>query len=204
MLRREIVSCALQPGAALYEGVLAERFGVSKSPIRDALSRLAAERLVTVQPRKGYRVAPVSISDAAELFEFRSMLEQACATITAEKASDVALSALDRFRSAEPWGGEEGFVAYNREFHGAVLDLCPNRRMRDAARDLIEQFDRLVLTSVGAMNDRNVDLLVAEHVAIIDALQAREGREAGKLLVRHVERARKRVMKALADAPVVP
>ena len=204
LLRREILSCALPPGATLYEGVLAERFGVSKSPIRDALSRLAAEGLVLVEPRKGYRVAPVSIADAAELFAFRSMLEPACAELTAALASDAGLADLDRFRSCAAWGGETGFVAYNHAFHTAVLDLCPNKRMGDVAKNLNDQFDRLVLTGLRGETDRNTDALVAEHAAIVDALQARDGRAAGRLLARHVERAEKRVMKALSSTSVVP
>lgn len=202
-LRQDILSCALAPGAPLYEGGLAERFEVSKSPIRDALSRLAAEKLVTVVPRKGYRVAPISLSDAAELFEFRALLEMTCAQIGAERAAAEELEALDRFRTLEPWGGPAGFVRYNREFHLAVIQLCPNRRIADAARDLIEQFDRLVLMSVNS-DARNFDALVGEHRAIIDALQERDGRRAGRLVQQHVGRAEKRVMGALANAAIVP
>ncbi len=200
-LRREILSCAYSPGAALFEGMLAERFGVSKSPIRDALSRLAAERLVIVEPRKGYRVAPVSIADAAELFAFRALLEPFCAQSAAENASDAALAALDRFRSYGAWGD---FVTYNREFHLTLLGLCPNKRIRDVAKELAAQFDRLVITGLSDMADRNHDALVAEHAAIIDAVQDRDGRTAGKLIAKHIERAEKRVMKALSAAPVVP
>ena len=202
-LRQDILSCTLAPGAPLFEGTLAERFEVSKSPIRDALSRLHAEKLVAVQPRKGYRVAPISLSDAADLFEFRALLEQTCAGLGAERAREADLSALDRFRDYRPWGGADEFVGYNREFHVQVVRLCPNRRIADQAHDVIEQFDRLVLVSVQA-EDRNLDALVAEHNAIIDALQERDGRRAGKLLAQHVARAEKRVMGALANAAIVP
>lgn len=202
-LRQDILSCALAPGAPLFEGALAERFEMSKSPIRDALSRLHAEKLIAVLPRKGYRVAPISLSDAAELFEFRALLEQTCAQLGAERASDAALAALDRFRDYGPWGSPEEFVRYNREFHLVAIRLCPNRRIAEAAQDLIEQFDRLVLVSVHA-EDRNLDALIAEHAAIIDALQGRDGRRAGKLLTQHVGRAEKRVMSALANAAIVP
>ena len=202
-LRQDILSCVLAPGAPLFEGALAERFDMSKSPIRDALSRLHAEKLVAVLPRKGYRVAPISLSDAADLFEFRALLEQTCAQLGAERAGDAALEALDAFRDRRPWGGPQEFVRYNREFHLAVIRLCPNGRIVEEAQDLIEQFDRLVLMSVNA-EERNLDGLVAEHAAIVDALQERDGRRAGKLLSQHVARAEKRVMGALANAAIVP
>lgn len=203
-LREDILSCALAPGAQLYEGALAERFDVSKSPIRDALSRLHAEKLVTVLPRKGYRVSPISLTDAADLFEFRSLMEQTCATIGAERATQAQLEGLERFRTLQGWGGADGFVRYNREFHLAVIELCPNRRIAGVARDLIEQFDRLTVMSVAGIDERNFDVLVAEHNGVIDALQERDGRRAGRLLSQHVARAERRVMSALTNAAIVP
>ena len=202
-IRQDILSCTLAPGAPLFEGVLADSYAVSKSPIRDALSRLHAEKLVTVEPRKGYRVAPVSLLDAKELFEFRALLEQHCALSAAAEADDQALADLDRYRDLSEWG-EDGFVAYNRAFHYAVLNLSPNRRIVEAAIDLIEQFDRLVQLSVTVFDTRNFQILLSEHQSIIDALQARDGRRAGKLLNQHVARAEKRVMRALTSASIQP
>ena len=202
-IRQDILSCALPPGAPLFEGVLAETYAVSKSPIRDALSRLHAEKLVTVEPRKGYRVASVSLHDARELFEFRALLEQNCALSAAAEASDDDLAALDRYRDLSEWG-EDGFVAYNRAFHYAVLNLSPNRRIVETAIDLIEQFDRLVQLSVTVFDNRNFQILLSEHQSIIDALQARDGRRAGKLIKQHVARAEKRVMRALSSASILP
>ena len=202
-IRQDILSCALAPGAPLFEGVLAETYAVSKSPIRDALSRLHAEKLVTVEPRKGYRVASVSLHDARELFEFRALLEQNCALLAATESSDAALMDLDRYRDLSEWG-EDGFVAYNRAFHYAVLNLSPNRRIVEAAIDLIEQFDRLVQLSVTVFDNRNFQILLSEHQSIIDALQARDGRRAGKLINQHVARAEKRVMRALSSVSILP
>src|SRR5512138_2118092 len=82
-LRQDILACRLAPGAELREGELAERFSVSKSPVRDALSRLVQEGLVHVMPRQGYRVAPISLRDARDMFAYRAVLEGACARIAA-------------------------------------------------------------------------------------------------------------------------
>ena len=203
-LRSDILSCKLLPGTPLFEGILADRFEVSKSPIRDALSRLHAERLVAVMPRKGYQVSPISVSDAADLFEMRGHLEQGCARITAERAGDAALATLDGLRTFKAKNVVRGFVEYNRGFHLQVVDLCPNRRMADAARIVVEQFDRLVVMSVTTYEGGQVDNLVDEHNAVIDALQGRDGRLAVRLLAQHLERGRKRVMGALANASIVP
>ena len=65
-LRREILSCDLAPGSKIFEQELAERLGVSKSPVREALLRLQEQNLVDVQPRSGYRVRPISLSEAGD------------------------------------------------------------------------------------------------------------------------------------------
>ncbi|WP_428248327.1 GntR family transcriptional regulator [Ferrovibrio sp.] len=202
-LRAEILSCTLAPGANLHEAELAERFAISKSPIRDALMRLEAERLVLVAPRKGYRVAPISVSDARDLFGLRMVLEQAAAPDVAANASESDLKTLDRFRSLAAWGGGD-FVTYNREFHCAVVELCSNRRIAETGRSVIEQFDRLVVMSISTLAERNTESLIAEHAAIIDALQARDGRLAARLLQKHIEFGVKRVLKSLEQAAVIP
>ncbi len=201
-LRQDILSCALPPGAGLFEGVLAERFEVSKSPIRDALSRLHAERLVTVAPRKGYRVAPISLTDAVDLFGLRITLEASCALLSAERADGGALADLDRFRDFDASADVAVFVAYNTDFHLSLVDLCPNRRMAETARTVIEQFDRINLMSMSFNGPRLHGPLVVEHNAVVDALQARDGRRARRLLVQHAARAEKRVMAALAQCAI--
>jgi DNA-binding GntR family transcriptional regulator len=208
VLRREILSCAIAPGAEIRDADLAERFAVSRSPVRDALLRLEAEGLVVISPRKGYRAAPISIADAKDLFEFRAVLEPACAGSVAAEASDADLAALDRFRSMDGFEGDEttsAFVQYNRDFHVTIARLCANRRVREATVALIEQFDRLVMVSVGAASgDAAQGALIAEHGEIIDALQARDGKRAGRILARHAGRARHRVLAALSHTPIVP
>src|SRR5579863_7829817 len=78
-LRKAILSCEFQPGQELREQVLAERYRVSRSPIRDSLLRLEQDNLVTVLPRQGYRVNPISISDTEEIFALLLLIEPACA-----------------------------------------------------------------------------------------------------------------------------
>jgi len=200
-LREEILDCAIRPGADLREQLLASRFSVSKSPVRDALLRLEREHLITVAPRQGYRVAPISLSDTREMFRLRAVLETASALDAARSAPDQALQALDRFRSFRGSEGSIAFIAYNREFHCALARLSGNRRMTSAACELIEQMNRLVKISV-ATRERRAGGLVREHSAIIDALQARDGRRAAALLRAHIEAAERRVADALSRAPI--
>jgi DNA-binding GntR family transcriptional regulator len=209
ILRREILSCAIPPGSEIKDAEFAERFAVSRSPVRDALLRLEAEGLVLINPRKGYRAAPISIADARDLFAFRAILEPACAVSVAAGAGDEELKSLGRFRSMAGFAQADhdvgaSFVQYNREFHLAIARLCGNRRIRETTVDLIEQFDRFVTVSISRDASRQHADLIAEHCDIIDALQARDGKRAGRILARHAGRARKRVLAALSRSPIVP
>ena len=199
-LRLDILACRLAPGLEIWEQDLATRYGVSRQPVREALMRLEVEQLVTVRPRQGYQINRVSISDARDLFGFRLALEPACAAAAAESASHDVLASLDRFRNFEP-GAD--FIAYNREFHVAMAEASGNRRMTATARDLIDQADRLVRVSIADIRGRDPSQLVAEHAAIIDALQVRDGRRAARLIRDHVTRAQKRVLSALSRSAIM-
>jgi GntR family transcriptional regulator, rspAB operon transcriptional repressor len=203
-IRSEILSCALKPGSQIQERDLAERYAVSKSPIRDALLRLEAQNLIEVMPRKGYRVRPISVADAGELYEMRLVLERACITRLVETAADADLAGLDAFRQ-EPGGGDLAlWIAYNRAFHIALADRCGNARLSRVTRDVLEQFDRLTLMSVTADESDSLARYVEEHGVIIDAVQRRDKRAAASLVRDHVENSRKRLLDRLANLSVVP
>jgi DNA-binding GntR family transcriptional regulator len=195
-IRHAILTGEFQPGQELREQVLAERYRVSRSPVRDSLLRLELENLVTVLPRQGYRVNSISIPDVENLFELRLLIEPACAAAAA-RADDAALQALDRFRGYTKARMETEFIEYNSSFHRAIVDLSGNTRMVKVARDLAEQFERLVRLSLRASNSEYVHDALSEHEAIIDALQAHDGERASRLASEHLARAHARILKAL-------
>jgi GntR family transcriptional regulator, rspAB operon transcriptional repressor len=202
-LRADIIGCQLAPGAEIREGELAVRFGVSKSPVRDALMHLQREGLVLALPRQGYRVASISLADVEDMFHLRAALERACMERIVRHASDEQLATLNRFRSFVPddWAG--GFVAYNRAFHRSLAELARNARMRDHLTDLIDQMERVVLVSVANVKKGDPQSVVREHCELIAALQARQTRKAERLAERHIAGAGKRVSAAISRM-VVP
>ncbi|MFZ2652338.1 MAG: GntR family transcriptional regulator [Burkholderiaceae bacterium] len=197
-LRADMIQCRLPPGTELRESELALRFGLSKSPVRDALMRLEREGLVITLPRQGYRVAPVSLADVQDMFHLRDALEQACMERIVRRAGDEQLAELERFRrfDAAQWDG--GFVAYNREFHRCLARIADNPRMRDHLIDLIDQMERAVQLSLSSLKKGDPRSLVDEHCQIIDALQARQASRAQRLVSRHIAQAGKRVMQAMS------
>jgi DNA-binding GntR family transcriptional regulator len=200
-LRSDILTCRLAPGEEMREQELAERYSVSRQPVREALLRLEREHLVTVQPRQGYRVNPISLSDARDLLRFRLALEPACVAEAIENAADDSLKALDEFRRFA--GNHEDFIAYNRAFHSALAHASGNRRMAAALCDLIGQADRLVRVSVANVRGHDPARLVAEHVALIEAMQQRDGRTAARIIKAHISQTEKRVLPALKRNAVI-
>jgi GntR family transcriptional regulator, rspAB operon transcriptional repressor len=200
-LRSDILTCHFAPGDDMREQDLAERYAVSRQPVREALLRLEREHLVTVQPRQGYRVNPISLADARDLLRFRLALEPACVNEAIENAGDEVLKSLNEFRRFA--GNHEDFIAYNRAFHCALADASGNRRMATALRDLIGQADRLVRVSVANLKGHDPKKLVAEHVALIEAMQRREARTAVRLIKAHIGATEKRVLPALKRNAVI-
>jgi GntR family transcriptional regulator, rspAB operon transcriptional repressor len=199
-LRADVISCKLAPGAEIREAELAARFDMSKSPVRDALMRLEREGLVITLPRQGYRVAPVSLGDVLDMFHLRAALERACIERIVARATDEQLKSLDTFRRfvAAKWGG--GFIAFNRAFHRRIAELGGNARMRDQLNDLIDQLERAVQVSVANIRQGDPQVLVNEHVEIIDALQARALKRAQRLAERHIAQAGRRVSNAISKS----
>jgi DNA-binding GntR family transcriptional regulator len=196
-IRHAILTCDFPPGQELREQILAEKYRVSRSPIRDSLLRLEQEKLVTVLPRQGYRVNPISIRDVKDLCGLRLLTAPACAA-GASRADDGALRSLDRFRNAIANDVQElAFMDYNRDFHSAVAGLADNARIAALENSLVEEFDRLVLVNLQTYQRSWISLALAEHGAIIDAIQAHDSDAAYRLVYEHILGAQARIMAAM-------
>lgn len=196
-MRRDILSCRLAPGMELREQDLAQRFGTSKSPVRDAMQKLEREGLVEIAPRQGHRVAPVSMADASDLIDLRQVLEAAAIRLAAERASTAELDALDRFRSGDT-SSMRGFADYNRAFHSELARLSGNARIASELARLMEGYERMCVLSLS--NPAGADWWVrplADHCEIIDALQARDATQAQLWSRRHAARSEAAILRGL-------
>lgn len=203
-LRGDILRCDLRPGEQFREGDLVEKFGVSKSPIRDALQRLELEGLVEITPRRGHRVAPISISDAEDMLDMREVLEAGALRLAVNQASTKKLKDLDRFRQANTVNVGK-FSEYNRRFHMALCEVSGNQRILKSMAKLMEDYDRLCIVSLSSARDhRNgMEEALADHVAIIDALQAKNASTAVRASTRHTKKSRNKIVQGLKNQPVV-
>jgi len=203
-LREEILDTTLKPGAAIFEQDLARRYGVSKSPIRDALLRLKEQDLVEVQPRRGYRVRPISITEAGEMYEMRLLYERACILRAIDHASPEDIARLRDICSRPATESVNAWTAHNKEFHIALAASSGNARLFKAASELIDQFDRFTHVSVERLSwPLEFSKLIEEHGAIVDAIEAHDRRAAQRLIKRHITTAQTRTMATLQEMAVV-
>ena len=205
-LRSEILSCALRPGTQLQEKDLAEKYGVSKSPVRDALLRLQEQHLIEVLPRKGYRVTPISMNEIGEMYEMRSLLECSCVRRLIEHADDAALATLDAAAAAPAESGVAAWIQYNRDFHLALAKGCGNSRLARATIEIIEQFDRLITMNMNNVlrEAGNLQQFVDEHTAIVTAIKRRDKRATVALTREHVEKSQELLLEQIGELAVVP
>ena len=202
-IRADILTCVLAPGSRVFENDLANRYNVSKSPIRDALLRLQEQGLIKVLPRKGYLVCPISIADAYNLYEMRLLLEKASIRRACDEASDQGLASLDKFRAVDN-RDLANWVLYNRNFHRQISELSGNNRMAKVSAEIIDQFDRLTFVGVSHVQSAATsEKFVAEHCEIIDALQARDRSKVTRLITRHISKSKKRLFSVLSNQAII-
>lgn len=203
ILKREIIQCTLAPGTQVSEGQLADTYRLGRAAVRSALGRLAHQRLVQVQPRQGYMIAPVTMKDVRDLFTFRMLVEPAAARMAAGRADPHHLRRLDELcrTSYQPNNREsiEAFLAANTEFHVTIARASGNDRLADALAEMLEELERVF--HLGLMfRDRN-DEMFHEHHDLIEALLAGDGERAERIAADQIRAAQRMVFNALLSSP---
>jgi DNA-binding GntR family transcriptional regulator len=191
-LKHRILAGMLEPGSRLVELQLATEFAVSRTPVREALKRLTAEGLITVDPVRGIVVSDVDARELEEIFVVREVLDGLAARLAAGRVSSTDLTKLhllmDMMRDAVRSGQWEGMVQANIKFHDVLHQAAGNERLRHLTRNLLD-FVRRFSNEAFASQERSAEVL-AEHEEIIKAMEARDPDLAEKVARRHVESAR--------------
>lgn len=182
-LRRSILTGELSAGQPLVETELARRFGISKTPVREALKTLVGAGLVTMSEYKGATVRVVDEEMARSVFDVRSLLEPVAVARTVERGLDVELAqdALDRASAA---GDEAERSLANRDFHQLLYSNCGNPVLIDMLNGLREQ---TALISVNAWTQQpSWDQEAAEHSEILAAARNGDAGRAAELVLDHI------------------
>lgn len=199
-LRDLILDGELPPGQRLIETELAERFGTSRGPVRDALAELEQSGLVTSQARRGSFVVELSTHDVAELYSLRRALEglAAARAATSAGADDVA----DLRRRAAEIGAAAAEADRRRageadmEFHRAIVVLAGHRRLADSWNRLADQMVLLMRQLTHVRPD--IQARGGDHDDIVDAIEAGDTERATAAVVQHLDSAERALMGFLA------
>lgn len=185
-LRDAILSGQFKPGAVLNEKDLAEQLGVSKTPIREGLSLLEHEGLIQTIPRRGYIVTPITVQHIHELFDLRIILELAAAEQAALKITDDQVRVLNNLVPDVMLAGNMAKrLDRNVEFHYAVALISGNERLAGLIKRLLEEMQRMIAAGY----------VPGEHEKVMQALRAREPRQAGGAMREHIEGVRRQALR---------
>ncbi|CCG04238.1 GntR family transcriptional regulator [Blastococcus saxobsidens] len=208
-LKEEIELGELAPGTPLSELWLVERTGASRTPVREALRRLAAEGLVDLVPRQGARVSRVSLQSVRDLFDFRALLEpEAIRQATGAAAGDPAVRrsftamrtefARIQRRAASPSRARD-FYALADRFDWAVIGATRNEHLRRTIGELRPHTARL--RNLSHVDPARVDVSLTEHLAICDALLRGDADTAAALTAGHLVDSVATIFRNLAATP---
>ena len=201
-MRAMIIRGELPPGSQTQETRLSKSLGVSRTPLREAMKVLAAERLIELRPNRSPRIARLEAEAISELFEALAGIERLAAELAAERATGRDLQRLRtlqiRMEGFHQGGMLDDYFAINGEIHGMIVRMARNTPLREAHETLISRAQRARYLALGA--DRRWSTSVDQHAAILAALEARDGATADRLLCSHVQQ----TGTALLGVPAAP
>jgi GntR family transcriptional regulator, carbon starvation induced regulator len=201
MIRDDIIAGRLTPNARLRLSKLRDRYGIGASPLREALSRLAAEGFVVSSERRGFAVAPISLTEFRELTDLRKLLEKECLRLSMQHGDDKweasvlgafhRLGKVQKRLSAGDAAAIDEWEKLNHEFHGTLVAACPSgwlRRFRELVYLYADRFRRICLASPAPGRD-----VQREHQQLRDAVLDRDVGRTHRLIDEHLERTYRKV-----------
>jgi DNA-binding GntR family transcriptional regulator len=198
-IKNEIITCVLQPGQQLSQPELAERYQAGVTPIREALHRLAQEGLVQPIPRFGYIVAPITLSDVAEIYELRSILESAAARLAALRSPKERLDQIVEFADYtyvyQDHDSYLRFLAFNSQFHRSVAVAAGNQRLVESISRMLDELTRVF--HLGLEIRDNAEEMRSEHKALAEVLSRRDPDAAERIVQAQIAHSQQRVLEAL-------
>jgi DNA-binding GntR family transcriptional regulator len=193
-LREAILDGRMSPGARIHQQAVAEEFGTSRLPVREALRQLQNEGLVVVSPNVGARVARLDAADFDEVYLLRQRLEPLAIELSAPHLSEQQLEALGRDvlameAFADVLGREAEWLAHDRAFHVGTFAGARSPRLLAIVESLwnvAEPYRRAYLE----LHPEVVELTHVEHRLMVNALERRDGEDAARVLEMHIRRTR--------------
>jgi DNA-binding GntR family transcriptional regulator len=205
ILRENILGRGFRPGGRLDVRALADQLGVSATPVKDAITRLAAEGLVEIRPRSGTFVAELAPDAVAETFEIRRALECLAAERVVSRLTPDLLASFEAIIDAmeRPVSNERDRVEHERknvELHTRLVEASNNRRLAELYRNLNAHLTIARIHSRRRPDEERLEQERREHRAILEALAARDAGALVNALDRHIRRAGSALVGDLREA----
>lgn len=203
-LRQEILTCQLAPGQVVSERELAQRYTMSKTPIREALTRVCHEGLVQRLSGRGYIIAPITIQYIRDLFDLRLVLELAAAERAARYASPTHIAALKEMSAVsyclDDPESHAAFLRINRAFHLALAETAANRRLVEILEGLLIEMERLFYLGL-RLRDSSQEMR-QEHQEVVAALEQGDVEGVRDTMTRQINASRNRILEAILQGEV--
>ena len=200
-LRKAILKGELKPGERLMEIALAERLGVSRTPVREAMRKLELEGLVVMIPRRGAQVANITEKDLNDVLEVRMALENLSIENACKKMTEEQLAELKKAAKVFEATMEEGNLVKLAEadvaFHEVIYQSSDNCRLNQVLNTLREQIYRYSVEYLKEEETRK--LLVKEHDEIYEAIRNRDVKTAQEISYQHIENQREAIIRSIRE-----
>lgn len=198
-LRQGILTGELKPGERLMEIHLAEKLGVSRTPIREAIRMLELEGLVTMIPRKGAEVAKISEDDLKDVLEVRKVLESLATRLACERITDeqkeLLKKAAEEFVQSTKSGDATTIAMADVKFHDEIINASGNKRLAQMINNLAERIYRYRLEYI--KDEKNHSRLIEEHALIMKNVIEGNVSEAVKCAESHIDNQEENVLSQL-------
>lgn len=198
-LRQAIITGEFAPGERLMEIALADRLGVSRTPVREAIRKLELEGLVVMIPRKGAEVARITEDRLRDVLEVRCALEELGATLACKRIDDEGKEMLKKahrsFVEAVKIGDTLEITNQDEAFHACILEQSKNKRLLQMINNLKEQMYRYRMEYVKDVNYRQE--LVAEHEKLLDAILCGDEDVAKEMMRNHIHNQEIMILKTI-------
>lgn len=206
-LRDEILSMVLEPGSPLDEVRLSERFGMSRTPVREALLRLSSDGLVTTLPNRNTIVSIIDFADLPTYFDALSLMYRVTTRAAAQKRGADMMASIraeqDAFSKAVEDHDALGMIDANREFHVAIANAGGNPYYTNFFARLLDEGRRILRLYYSTFNDHLPRQYVDEHELMITAIEKGDVEEADKLAVEHAAQIVRQIQDYVAREMVV-
>jgi DNA-binding GntR family transcriptional regulator len=191
-LKRRILTGELSSDTPLKERNLAEEFGISRTPVREALRQLVSEKLVRIVPNMGAFVGSFSWKDATEIFAVRKVLEAYAAQLATGRLMPAQIfyleKVLKRSQTALKKGDASAYMKCDEDFHACLNENCGNQHLTEMIRNVIDKTKLIRLRRSLFQNEESIRLSLKEHKAILSCLIAKDSSGAGRLVWQHGQR----------------